>query len=677
MENFKKALKVAITEEVEGIRFDANQPPVLIQFANEKPLPELGVLEDSVVDEIVRSLIPDSSSQPGEPTKGELSIVNFGELKLIGCTGEQPVLYVFIPPQGNQLYVQTWNQLTEEPQETPEPPSLSEGVDVSGMFSISSIHDEEPSTGEDSQNEISAEHSIPSLSHEMASDPSPEESFESSATTQHRDNPFQGVALSSAPDDESEDQNTAQSDLASLGFSQDAVSDLPDHTHTNTSASPRKTVFSEQPPPMAGLGQTTMVPPEESPLPTVAQTYQPEPSPESARLSSMPSAHEPNTEESSATIHFGATLPDEMIDPNQRNPIDEILRVMVSQNASDMHLTQNEPICFRVDGEILRINQDPIDTATMESLLLPIMPPKNRREFAAISDTDFAYAVPGLARFRVNIFRDLQGVGAVLRQIPDTVLTADQLGLPESIRKLCYLSKGLVVVTGPTGSGKSTTLAAMIDLINETRKEHILTIEDPVEFVHKQKQCLVNQREVHKHTESFSRALRAALREDPDIILIGEMRDLETVAIAIETAETGHLVFGTLHTNTAISTVDRLVDQFPADQQEQIRVMLAESLKGVVAQTLVKKIGGGRCAAQEILIVDRAVSSLIREGNTHMMQNHMQTQKSKGNILLNEALLKLVLEGKVSAQDAWMKAVDKDAFANLAQSKGVSLEKAS
>jgi twitching motility protein PilT len=214
----------------------------------------------------------------------------------------------------------------------------------------------------------------------------------------------------------------------------------------------------------------------------------------------------------------------------------------------------------------------------------------------------------------------------------------------------------------------------MIDLINESRNDHILTIEDPIEFVHKQKSCLINQREVHKHTQSFSRALRAALREDPDIILIGEMRDLETVEIAIETAETGHLVFGTLHTNTAISTVDRLIDQFPADQQEQVRVMLAESLKGVVAQTLVKKKGGGRIAAHELLIVDKAVSSMIREGNTHMVQNHMQTQKTKGNCTLNDALITLVSKGLVDPREAYAKALDKEAFANMLQQKGIALD---
>jgi twitching motility protein PilT len=349
---------------------------------------------------------------------------------------------------------------------------------------------------------------------------------------------------------------------------------------------------------------------------------------------------------------------------------------MVQKKASDLHLTLAQPACVRIDGEIVRMGEGTLTEDQMRSYLLPIMPPKNREEFARICDTDFSYEVPGLARFRVNVFRNRMGVGAVLRQIPDKILSADDLGLPPAIRKLCELHKGLVVVTGPTGSGKSTTLAAMVDLINGSRSEHILTIEDPIEFVHQQKRCLVNQREVHKHTQSFSRALRAALREDPDIILIGEMRDLETVEIAIETAETGHLVFGTLHTNTAISTVDRLIDQFPAEQQEQVRVMLAESLKGVVAQTLVKKKGGGRVAAQEILIVDKAVSSLIREGNTHMVQNHMQTQKAKGNCTLNDALLNLVTKGVVDARDAYAKAVEKEAFANMLQQKGITLDPA-
>ncbi|NRA63647.1 MAG: PilT/PilU family type 4a pilus ATPase [Pseudobacteriovorax sp.] len=376
-------------------------------------------------------------------------------------------------------------------------------------------------------------------------------------------------------------------------------------------------------------------------------------------------------------IHFGAFQPGESIDSGIDQPINKLLKIMVEKNASDLHLSQTQPIILRIDGNITRLNQEPINEALMEELILPIMPKKNLLEFALNNDTDFSYEIRNLARFRVNVFRNINGVAAVLRQIPNRVLTMEELNLPSAIRSLCNLNKGLVVVTGPTGSGKSTTLAAMIDHINKTRSEHILTIEDPVEFIHQPQSCIINQREVHKHTESFSKALRAALREDPDIVMIGEMRDLETVAIAIETAETGHLVFGTLHTNTAISTVDRLIDQFPADQQEQIRVMLAASLKGVVSQTLIPKIGGGRCAAQEILIVDKAVSSLIRESNTHMIQNHMQTQKSKGNILLNEALFTMVKKGKITAEDAYLKAAEKEAFISLARQKGIVLSTAS
>lgn len=357
-----------------------------------------------------------------------------------------------------------------------------------------------------------------------------------------------------------------------------------------------------------------------------------------------------------------------------QNPIDDVLKEMVKRRASDLHMTAGEAVCMRIDGEIERINSVPITPGMMESFLLPIMPKRNLEEFAEINDTDFAYEVRGLSRFRVNVFRDKNGVGCVMRQIPSKILTAEQLNLPPVITKFCYLTKGLVVVTGPTGSGKSTTLAAMIDLINKTRNDHILTIEDPVEFVHPQQKCLVNQREVGKHTKSFGRALKAALREDPDIVLIGEMRDLETIAIAIETAETGHLVFGTLHTTTAVSTVDRIIDQFPSDRQEQIRMMLSSSLKGVIAQTLLKKKGGGRVAAHEILVTNDAVSAMIREGKNHMINNHMQSQKQDGNQLLNEALLKLVKENVVDPEEAYMKSVDKNALLEMMKRAGVKYE---
>ena len=300
-----------------------------------------------------------------------------------------------------------------------------------------------------------------------------------------------------------------------------------------------------------------------------------------------------------------------------------------------------------------------LDGDTVIRLLDPITPEKNKAEFAERFDTDFAYEIPGLARFRANIFMDRKGRGAVFRVIPSKILTAEQLGLSPAILNLCKLNKGLVVVTGPTGSGKSTTLCGMIDYINRTRKDHLITIEDPIEFVHENKECAINQREVHNHTLSFKNALRAALREDPDIILVGEMRDLETVAIAIETAETGHLVFGTLHTTTAASTVDRIIDQFPADRQAQIRVMLSESLKGVISQTLCKKIGGGRVAALEILIVTSAISNLIRESKTFQIQSMMQVGKAIGMVTLNDSLLDLVAKKLVAPEEAYLKAIDK------------------
>jgi len=371
---------------------------------------------------------------------------------------------------------------------------------------------------------------------------------------------------------------------------------------------------------------------------------------------------------------YDAEKPGDSATSDGQNPIDGLLTQMVEAGASDLHLTNSQPIVFRIDGDIQRLEGQTLDSQIMEKFLNPILPAKNKKQLIETNDTDFAYQLNGVGRFRVNIFRDRNGIGSVMRHIPSEILTADQLGLQPCIRDLCKLSKGLVLVTGPTGSGKSTTLAAMIDLINKTRKEHVLTIEDPIEFVHPQNLCLMNQREVHKHTDSFKGALRAALREDPDIVLIGEMRDLETVAIAIETAETGHLVFGTLHTTTAMSTVDRLVDQFPTDQQEQIRIMLASSLKGVISQTLLKKIGGGRVAAHEILLINDAASAILREGKTHMLQSHMQTQRKVGNQTLNEALLNLVKNKEVTAQDAVQKSIDRAGFIEILKRNQISFE---
>jgi len=346
--------------------------------------------------------------------------------------------------------------------------------------------------------------------------------------------------------------------------------------------------------------------------------------------------------------------------------IDALFHRMVGMGCSDLHVTAGNPPLVRKDGEILPLGEDGVlEDAQVRELLMPIAPPRYREEFVETHDTDFAYEVPGVARFRCNFFQGLKGMGGVFRVIPTKIPTAEELGLPPAVLELCHLSKGLVLVTGPTGSGKSTTLAAMVDYINRKLTGHILTIEDPIEFVHANQGCLVNQREIGAHTEGFKKALRAALREDPDIVLVGEMRDLETVAIAIETAETGHLVFGTLHTNTAPSTVDRVIDQFPADRQAQVRTMLAESLKGVLSQTLCKKTGGGRIAAIEVLLVNSAISNLIREGKTFQIPSIMQTGRGLGMTTLNDSLLELVQKNLVKPEDALAKAIARSEFRAL------------
>ena len=348
---------------------------------------------------------------------------------------------------------------------------------------------------------------------------------------------------------------------------------------------------------------------------------------------------------------------------------------MAEVGASDLHMSVSVSPMVRKDGKMMRLEcaEGEMSPSLIKELLYSIMPEKNREEFEQSNDTDFAYEIEGLARFRANIFADRKGMGGVFRIIPAEILTAKQLGLSKSIMDLCDLSKGLVVVTGPTGSGKSTTLCAMIDSINKSREDHIITIEDPIEFTHENQKCLVNQREVYNHTDSFKDALRAALREDPDILLVGEMRDLETISIAIETAETGHLVFGTLHTTTAASTVDRIIDQFPSDRQQQVRVMLSESLRGVIAQTLLPKKGGGRIAALEVLIVTPAISNLIREGKTFQIPSSMQTGKAHGMVMLNDALMELVKKDLVEPRDAYIKAVDKAGFESLLKREGIKI----
>ncbi|MFO0714594.1 MAG: type IV pilus twitching motility protein PilT [Sandaracinus sp.] len=349
------------------------------------------------------------------------------------------------------------------------------------------------------------------------------------------------------------------------------------------------------------------------------------------------------------------------IDPVPGEPkLNHYLRMMIAVGASDLHLSSDVPPMVRRHGEMqFLFKRGAISDRELRELLFEIVPARNKAEFQENNDTDFAHTIEGLARFRMNYFMDRKGIGMVARQIPFTILSPEKLGIPPKVLDLCYLSKGLVLVTGPTGSGKSTTLATLIDVINERRSDHIITIEDPIEFVHPNKNCLVNQREVHVHTKGFKSALRAALREDPDIVLVGEMRDLETIAIAIETAETGHLVFGTLHTTSAPSTVDRIIDQFPADRQEQIRTMLSESIRGVVSQMLCKKKGGGRVAAYEIMIANSAVANLIREGKTFQLKSVMQTGKNLGMQTMNDHLIELVKTNVVEPEEAYMKSNDK------------------
>jgi twitching motility protein PilT len=378
----------------------------------------------------------------------------------------------------------------------------------------------------------------------------------------------------------------------------------------------------------------------------------------------LPSLDEHSTED---------LIPDDL-PPNYRQRIDGLLQIMAQKGASDLHLCVGMPPIYRIDGDMLSSDGPPMEADELFRLILSISPRRNRDEFLQRKDTDCAYAIEGVSRYRCNYFFDRNGPGAVFRAVPSEIVSAKTLGLPKVICDLAKLNKGLVLVTGPTGCGKSTTLAAILDLANQSRRDHVITIEDPIEFVHSNKKCLVNQRQVGVHTDGFKEALRAALREDPDIVLVGELRDLETVEIAVETAETGHLVFATLHTTTAASTVDRLIDQFPSDQQAQIRVMLSESLRAVISQTLCKKKGGGRVAALEILLGTGSVANLIREGKTFQIDSCIQTGKKQGMQTLNDHLLALVSKGLVEPMEAYLKSVDKTGLKDAMGRQGIELE---
>ena len=341
----------------------------------------------------------------------------------------------------------------------------------------------------------------------------------------------------------------------------------------------------------------------------------------------------------------------------------ELLAFAFKQGASDIHLSAGLPPLIRVDGSIKRINVDALDDRVVHNMIYDIMNDKQQKDFEEFLEADFSFELPNIARFRVNAFNQNRGPGAVFRIIPSKILTLEQLHCPAIFKEISDQARGIVLVTGPTGSGKSTTLAAMMNHVNETKHEHILTVEDPIEFVHTSKNCLVNQREVHRDTLGFNEALRSALREDPDIILVGEMRDLETIRLALSAAETGHLVFGTLHTSSAAKTIDRIVDVFPAAEKDMVRAMLSESLRAVISQTLCKKIGGGRVAAHEIMIGTPAIRNLIREGKIAQMYSAIQTGQGIGMQTLDQNLLDLVNARQVSMDEARIKAANKDNFA--------------
>ena len=340
----------------------------------------------------------------------------------------------------------------------------------------------------------------------------------------------------------------------------------------------------------------------------------------------------------------------------------QLLAFAVKNNASDLHLSAGMPPMIRVDGDMKRLNMPPLPHKEVHAMVYDIMNDKQRKAYEEFFETDFSFEIPKLARFRVNAFNQNRGAGAVFRNIPSVVQSLDDLHAPKVFKDLCMLPRGLVLVTGPTGSGKSTTLAAMIDYCNDQRPDHVITIEDPIEFVHESRSCLINQREVHRDTLAFDSALRSALREDPDIVLVGEMRDLETIRLALTAAETGHLVFGTLHTSSAAKTIDRVVDVFPASEKEMVRSMLSESLRAVISQTLLKRIGGGRIAAHEIMIGTPAIRNLIREGKIAQMYSSIQTGQSEGMQTLDQCLQELITRGAISREEARYKAANKDSI---------------
>jgi twitching motility protein PilT len=711
MERLKKILRAAIAERADRVRLQAGAPVEIVSGGVARPLTSEAPIDGPYVDKLFGFLFPNEKAAIAarQPAKGALNVPNVGKILLLAQPAPTPNLRLYLPPVGHQMFEDDWTQVTM-PAAAAAPPPPPGMMAPSDMFQL---------PGESAAHAVgggaSSPFAMPPESSAAAAAPPPGGFVPMFGGLDAEPAAASGLPPIGAPSSPTSSHApaspTAPTPLGAVGsagaiglgmidpgdLSAPAFGFVP----ADAAPAPIAVAASAPQPQIAPARQPSIAPQapaQAAPNPQHQQQLQQmqqmqqqiqqqmQQLQQLQQMQQLQSRSAAQAAPASAAAPAAAPAPDDGEAPeisfaaeaegassDGRNPIDPILTDMIKRKASDLHVTCGEPICMRVDGEITRVGDRPVDAAMMARLLMPIFPGRNQREFAKIHDTDFAYEIKGVGRFRVNVFRDKNGVGTVMRHIPSKILTAEQLGLAPAILKFCSLTKGLVVVTGPTGSGKSTTLAAMLDHINKTRHDHILTIEDPIEFVHPQQRCLVNQREVHKHTTGFARALKAALREDPDIVLIGEMRDLETIAIAIETAETGHLVFGTLHTTTAVSTIDRIVDQFPTDRQEQIRMMLSSSLRGVVAQTLLKKKGGGRVAAHEILVTNDAVSAMVREGKNHMIPNHMQSQKADGNVLLNESLIRLVKEGIVEPEDAYMKAVDKNGLVELYKRLGIRI----
>ena len=679
MQQFKGWLKQAIQLKAAKLELVVGQAPRALGLTE----PMDGQMKEEQYQAFCRSFFPKDYDQirQGQPAKGTLSVVGVGEMYLIAVPRSK-ALTVYLPPNGADLFKSEWaSLLMAKNVRSPAKEDRKQGSPLPfERVPISAQNPEEPSSQDLAPPPPKAP-AQPGLGLAPKSDPLAMKSPETGELKMPPIESMTGLTGIEMPD-------LGPSPEVSMS-SHDALTSLEPSSASMASFSLPNELPQPpppaSPPPLSDLSFPDLPEPQESepapsPLPGLADF----PSSPGLELgvvpkgSPVPASPPPASSQESGFasekkgIVFSKTIPGTS-SPVGDFPINRLLEEMVKRKASDLHLTMGCPPILRVDGEMQPLSDQPVDGAQMSAILTPIFPGYFYDQFAQENDTDFSYELAGVGRFRVNIFRDRNGVGAVLRQIPTKVLTADDLGLNAAIRKFTRLTKGLVLVTGPTGSGKSTTLAAMIDLINSTRNEHVITIEDPIEFVHEQKKCLINQREVHNHTQSFTRALRAALREDPDIVLIGEMRDLETIAIAIETAETGHLVFGTLHTTTAISTVDRIIDQFPEAQQNQVRSMLANSLRGVISQTLLKRVGGGRVAAQEIMVVSKSIASLIRDNKVHMIANDMQTKKAEGNVLMRDAILDLIKAGIISAQEGINKSPDPSEFAAFLESKGMAV----